>query len=236
MPFTTCTTSPTCTHGTRSSALSALAKQRGDSTPAAAHSAATSIAASSSIGSLLTLAPTSTSTPATSPTAASTPADAPHVKGPKPLRGKWQAFPIIPQLRLAVPFIELSARGVQGLIALSRTSGFNDYLKESFKDYQPETGHLPDGCSADQFKALVLRRPTVDWLVDDKKSNKSITWDWAMRDENQQKVFDLLLSGPLAIKRLLGTAKAGEWRRFACLLSTDGQQVKVHYEQVSLDT
>ena len=209
-------------------ALRALAKQRGDSTPAAAAATATtSIAAAAPAPASIAAAPTSTDSPPTP-----TPPDAPPDKGPKPLRAKWHAFPIIPQLRLAVPFIELHAKGVHGLIALSRTSGFDEYLKESFKDYQPETGHLPDGCSAEQFKALVLGQPTVDWLVDD---NKSITRDWASKEENQQKLFDLLLSGPVAIKRLLGTAKAGERWRFACLLSTDGQQVKVHYEQLSLD-
>ena len=67
------------------------------------------------------------------------------------------------------------------------------------------------------------------------RARRNISRAWA--DKHNEQTFDLLLSGSPALERLLRTTERSKYstRRFDCLLSTDGQQVKVHYVKVRPD-
>ena len=129
---------------------------------------------------------------------------------------RWEAFPVIPQLQQRLHFIDLSADNVVNLAKVSRTASCQAYVR----------AHLP-GRHRDGAVVVnaVNANPTIDWLG---RSAEDV-----VRRPVTTTPLRLLFNFSV-IERLLraGDRSKYERREFGQLISTDGQQVKIHYKAV----
>ena len=136
--------------------------------------------------------------------------------------GKWQAFSVIPQTSQKMPFIDISAKAVVGLVALSRKKKVQDHVVAQLSLYRPEDAR--DEQTARVMEA-VRAVPCIDWLKCGEDDHR-VTTTWAQA--HQQQLFDLLFSPSWrGILKKTDKSKHQQYQ-FECMLSTDGQQARLH--------
>ena len=117
-------------------------------------------------------------------------------------RVKWKPFPVVPQCSDRPPFIELTPLGILGLVQISKMPAVQNSLASA-------------GCGTEHT--------TIDWV--------QCSYEDARAKVTCHNVFEAFLS-PTTYQKLLRSADGSKYssKSFGNLISTDGQQAKLHYK------
>jgi hypothetical protein len=163
------------------------------------------------------------------------------LKGEKVSKTKWPLFPIVPQIKFQIPFIEINPLTVRDLVNFSNRAVCQKYLHSCLDDY------VRDDLNLTEVSNAVKKNSQMDWLMDCTKTKPKLI-ELSFAKANKLETFHLFFTGQFA--KNMNEVFESNWYKnvfpkktknskyislnFNSLISCDGVQAKLHYVPIIL--